>query len=327
MRVEIKVLNQVSVELDGKRVRLGDQKQRNLLGILAIELRPVSKDALARLLWEEGLLWGEKEEKRLKNPEGQLHSYVSRLRQAMDAVVSGSGETLLRTRRGLGYCLHAAEDDIDYHRFRRLARSAVSAATPAEGARLGRLALAQWGETSGTRGGYPLGTTDLLLESYTEKMRQEYQAALMTCLQAELDCGRHRQILPELNGLAQDAAGRDNEELARMRMLAYYRSGLPQQALAVYQDLYQVAAGYGHDLNPKTKELQQMILNQDPALNLPEETTVQQNENPAEQVATPPAAPEDQPRSRFNFNNHVFGDDARFQQAETIYNYEGTAEP
>ncbi len=316
MRVEIKVLNQVAMAVDGCPVALGDHKQRILLGILALEGRVVESKKLVRLLWDE--------DPRPKNPGAQLQGYASRLRHAMDAAVPGSGDRLLKTVRLLGYRLEAGDDDVDYRRFKSLAAKAAAAAArrdPREAARLGRLALAEWGEPAGTRGGYPLGTTDPLLERYIEDGRQSYRNALMNWLQAELACGRHRALLPELPRLTEyDDDSRADEELARLRMLALFRADRTPQALSAYTDLREALTDLGLEPGPQTEELQKMILNQDPSLHLPEDSGAVPQEEPAEPDED--TAPRDRDgtgaRGGPVFHNNITGERARVYEAENM---------
>lgn len=263
MVTRINVLGPVSMTLDDRPVPLAERKQRILLGILALENRLVEMARLVQLLWPDDRL--------PQNPNAQVNGYVNRIREALNAVSPGS-EKMLKTRRGVGYQLEIDESAVDYHRFRRLAAQAKLALRddPVKSAELGRAALAEWGPPAGVRGGHtPLDAAgESQLEGITEALRQEYQAALMTCLTAELECGRHKQILTELARLAgYDQYGAENPELARMRMLATYRSGDKTEALAIY-DRFSEALDDRLAAEPdeETKKLRRQIMKDDPAL-------------------------------------------------------------
>jgi DNA-binding SARP family transcriptional activator len=78
-------------------------------------------------------------------------------------------------------------------------------------------------------------------------------------MEAELACGRHRQILGELDGLV--TAHPLRERLWAQRMTALYRSGRQAEALAAYQSLrHKLADELGLDPSPQLAELHDRIL-------------------------------------------------------------------
>lgn len=314
MVVDIKILGPISMIIDGVAVILGERKQRILLGVLALEIRRVEKCRLARLLWEEDGL--------PQDPGGQLHGYFYRMRKAIEDASPGSG-SMLRTWRGVGYELALDAGTVDYHRFRRFAAHAKAAVErdPETSARLGRAALAEWSSSpAGVRGGTPLDAVEPQLERIIEGLRQEYQVALMTYLHAELACGRHIQLLPELARLASyDEYGAENQELARIRMLATYRAGNKSDSLDIYQQIHDVLdEKLCSEPDAETKELKKQILTGDPALRLRDAEHENVEESAKTGAATTNATTEPETRSRSVFMNNVSGDEARFYQAETM---------
>ena len=261
MAPKIKILGPISLMIDDLPVPLGDRKQRILLAVLAMEKGPVGNSRLAELLWPE--------EKQPPDPAGRLYQYINRIRTALRQARPGS-DHLLRTRPGFGYELEISESAVDYHRFRRLAAQARQALPkePAKSAALGRAALAEWGRPYGVRGGRPLDGGEPQLERIIEGMRQEYQAALMTCLTAELESGRLEDLLGESARLAAyDQYGAENQELARIRMLATYRSGNRAEALEIYERLRETLnESLAADPDEETRKLRKQIINDDPAL-------------------------------------------------------------
>jgi DNA-binding SARP family transcriptional activator len=287
MVARINVLGPVSMTLDGRPVPLGDRKQRTLLSILALENRRVEKARLAQLLWPD--------ERFPQDPDAQLRGYVNRIRKALKEVSPGS-ERMLRTWPGMGYQLEIDESAVDYHRFRRLAAQAKLALErdAAKSVDLGRAALAEWGRPAGVRGGTPLDAVEPQLERITEALRQEYQAVLMTCLTAELECGRHEQLLPELARLAgYDEYGAENQELARIRMLATYRSGNRTEALEIYERLREALHdSLAAEPDGETRKLRKQIITDDPALQPARaDAPLDDEERPAEQPTESPSAP------------------------------------
>ncbi|WP_412515401.1 hypothetical protein K8Z49_25255 [Actinomadura madurae] len=321
MEVEVKVLNQIRVTIDGTPVSLGERKQQLMAGALAVQGGTVSKATLLRLLWEAG-----------GTPEGagqQLYTYAKNLRQAFDRACPGA-RGLLVTMREQGYRLNVPRENIDYFRFLRLKSkaAAVEDDDPMEGARLGRLALSEWGAHPGVRGGTPFGGFESQLESLAETWRQEYQSALLTCLRAELACGRHEQILPELNQLAENGdCGKANQAIARMRMLAYYRCGRRPDADAVYRDLFNELRTLGNSPDVKTRELQEQIMNQDPALDLPKRATRQGTQDETAQPPTQEGSvePSDEEQATAQagalFHTLITGDNPRVQMFASEVDY------
>ena len=288
MDVDITILGPISMTLGGRPVPLGDRKRRTLFAILALERGLVGKSRLIQLLWPE--------EHAPKDPDGQLHTYVNHLRKALREVAPGS-EKMLETLRNVGYQLQVEPYAVDCHRFRQLASQAKRALErdPARAAQDGRAALAAWGTPAGVRGGTPLEAVEPQLELITEGLRQEYQAALMTCLHAELKCGGHEQLLPELARLASyDEYGAENQELARIRMLATYRSGNRTEALKIYDHLRdRLQDSLAAEPDEETRKLRRRIMIDDPELQLPrtddqvgdgEKPDGKENERPAGHV-------------------------------------------
>src|SRR6266545_2029423 len=86
--------------------------------------------------------------------------------------------------------------------------------------------------------------------------------------EADLGCGRHADLVDELDGLTRAHPLR--ERLRRQQMLALYRSGRPAEALAVYGDARTVLRErLGIDPSPELDRLHRAMLARDPSLDLP----------------------------------------------------------
>ncbi|GLX11607.1 AfsR/SARP family transcriptional regulator [Microbispora sp. NBRC 16548] len=93
--------------------------------------------------------------------------------------------------------------------------------------------------------------------------------ALEDCLEAELALGLHHELIGEMTALVREEPTR--ERLSGLLMLALYRCGRQQEALAVYKHLRDVLREcYGLDPAPKLRGMEQAILNQSPCLALPQ---------------------------------------------------------
>ena len=92
--------------------------------------------------------------------------------------------------------------------------------------------------------------------------------ALDARLAADLDEGRHADVVAELDALA--SASPHRERLQAQRMLALYRSGRQADALAAYREARTSLDELGLEPSPELRALEQQILRQDPALSPPE---------------------------------------------------------
>ncbi|MFE9307756.1 BTAD domain-containing putative transcriptional regulator [Streptomyces sp. NPDC006706] len=223
---------------------------------------PQQRALLAALLLREGrtataaelidALWGEE-------PPSQalaaVRTYASRLRKALDpgVLVSESG----------GYAVHGAGEgaldlaDAQEHAARAdKARSAGDLCRARESL---RRALALWD-------GEPLaGVPGPYAEAQRVRLEEWRLQLLESCLDMDLEQGCHAEAVSELTALT--AAHPLRERLRELLMLALYRSGRQAEALAVYADTRRLLADeLGVDPRPGLRELQQRILQADPAL-------------------------------------------------------------
>ncbi len=312
MEIEVKVLDQVRVTIDGELVHLGERKQQLMVGVLAVQDGITDKATLQRLLWGDGMA--------PTGAEQQIYTYAKDLRQAFDRACPGA-RALLVTVREQGYRLDVP---------RRTSTTSVSSALR-KGPQRWRTttpwrardwAGRRWGVGAhpGVRGGIPFGGTELQLEGITEDWRQDYQATLLICLRAELTCGRHEQILPELKRLAEnDDYGKDNQAIAGMRMLAYYRSGRESDAVDVYKRLHRELRTFGNSPNAKIEKLLEQIMKRTPrsmfpnvrcALERPRRWTRRPSGRFLRNRPTRSGLPADRPL----FNNHVTGANPKIYQ-------------
>ncbi|MFD9861472.1 AfsR/SARP family transcriptional regulator [Streptomyces alboflavus] len=240
------VLGPVRAWLGEEPLPTGSPQQRALLA--ALLLRDGRTATASELI---DAIWGE-------DPPSQalaaIRTYASRLRKVLPsgALVSESG----------GYAVRAADGVLDLAEAEQL----WSAAERARG--LGDLhqarslvkeALSLWD-------GEPLANVP---GPYADAQRTRLEEWRLQLLEARLDMdleqGRHAESVSELTALT--AAHPLRERLRELLMLALYRSGRQAEALAVYADTRRLLADeLGVDPRPGLQELQQRILQADPAL-------------------------------------------------------------
>ncbi len=241
------VLGPVRAWRGEEQLPTGSPQQRALLA--ALLLREGRTATAAELI---DALWGEE-------PPSQalaaVRTYASRLRKVLDpgVLVSESG----------GYAVRGlAEGALDLAAAQELAAEGEKArgAGDLRQARdlLGR-ALARWdGEVlAGVPGPYA--------EAQRVRLEEWRLQLLESRLDMDLEQGCHAEAVSELTALT--AAHPLRERLRELLMLALYRSGRQAEALAVYADTRRLLADeLGVDPRPGLKELQQRILQADPAL-------------------------------------------------------------
>ena len=201
--MDIRLLGPVEACIDGRPVPLGGAKPRALFAMLALNVATtVSADRLMEGLWGEQLP---------PTAAKTLRAHVSRLRRALEA--SGDGTAIVT--RAHGYELRLAPEDVDARRFERL----VERGAPRE-------ALALWrGRALEDVADEPFAAAEI------RRLEALRQAAVEQAVDGDLDAGRHRELIGELEALVADEPYR--ERLRGQLMLALYRSGRQADALRV----------------------------------------------------------------------------------------------
>ena len=258
--MEFRLLGPVEVVGEGGAVALGGPKQRALLAELL--LRRGSAVPRERLV---DALWGDRPP---ASAISSLQVYVHGLRRAV-------GADRLETR-GNAYRVRVEPDEFDVARFERLLAEARDA-PPAHAEELLAGALALW------RGAALADLGDSPVRAAAAKLEDLRLQALELRAGARLELGEHRELVPELEELV--AAEPYRERLREQLVLALYRSGRQQDALAAYQDARRALDELGVEPGPALRELERAVLRHDPALAL--ETQV---EAPRLRLPTAPTA-------------------------------------
>jgi DNA-binding SARP family transcriptional activator len=241
--LEFRILGPLEVADDGEPLQLSGQKQRALLALLLLDVnRVVSTDRIVDALWGEAPP---------RTAATSLQNFVSQLRKLL-------GSDVLVTKPP-GYQLRIAPEQLDLERFTRLVEESRGE-PPAERAAKLRRALALWR-------GRPLA--DLGFEAFAQqeigRLEELRLAALEDRVDAELEAGRHSDLIGELEAFADEHPLR--ERLRSQLMLALYRSGRQAEALQIYHDTRRVLVDeLGIEPSPSLQQLHGSILRQDPRL-------------------------------------------------------------
>lgn len=246
--MEFRLLGPMDVLDRGTALALGGLKQRALLARLLVTAnRTVSVDRLVDDLWGDAVP---------DTAAKMVQIYVSQLRKLLPADV-------LLTRPP-GYLVQVDPEAIDIVRFdrlRRTGRAALEAGEPATADSRLRDALGLW------RGEALAEFAEPFAQAERNHLHELRLACLEDRIEAELMQGRHAELVGEL--AAEAARFPLRERLHRQSMLALYRSGRHADALAVYEDFRRTLDDdLGLEPSLQLRELQGLILNQDPSLEL-----------------------------------------------------------
>ncbi|MFD5160981.1 BTAD domain-containing putative transcriptional regulator [Streptomyces hawaiiensis] len=227
-----------ALRTDGTVVPVGGARLRALLTVLALR---AGRTVPVGLLVDE--VWGGQPP---ADAPGALQALVGRLRRALgaDAVASVEG----------GYRLTALPDDVDLHRFERLAGEGLRVLADGDHAKAAAVlddALALW------RGPALADLPDRTAEAARcDTRRLDVLRARHT---AALALGRAEQALPELTALC-DGHPLD-EPLQTLRLRALRDAGRAAEALDAYEDLRRLLADrLGADPGPELRALHAELL-------------------------------------------------------------------
>jgi DNA-binding SARP family transcriptional activator len=253
--VEFRVLGPVEATVNGAPLELGGPKERALLAVLLLHANHAVPAAyLIDQLWQD--------QPPMTAPN-LLHGYVSRLRRMLRRSEAGTTPGGIVMTKGQGYLLKLEPGQLDLDRFERLvarARQAMAEAAPQRAAAYLTEALALWHGPA--LADIPRGP---LVDAESARLEACRHAALEARIEADLACGRHSELVGELDALV---AGYPTHERFRAQlMLALYRSGRQSEALRVYRDARAVLAEeLGLEPGPDLQRLERAILTADPSL-------------------------------------------------------------
>jgi DNA-binding SARP family transcriptional activator/Tfp pilus assembly protein PilF len=228
--------------------------QRALLAVLLTAAnRIVPVDEIAEALWGAAAP---------PSASVSIRNYVKRLRQAL----SEAGRDRISFRNG-GYVISVAEDELDVYRIGTLLASARAAARVGSWDKAATLAA----EACSLWRGEPLADieSDALVLRERPRLAELQLQAMEFRAEAELQMGRHAEVLAELQRLAAEHPLR--EHLHALLILALYRCARQAEALTAYQQARAVLVGeLGIEPGSELRQLHRQILTADPALDPPE---------------------------------------------------------
>jgi DNA-binding SARP family transcriptional activator len=245
--LDFRILGPLEVSDETGPIALGGQRQRALLAALLLEGgRVVPTERLVDLLWGE---------EAPKTATTSLQNSISRLRRAL-------GADVLETRPP-GYVLRASADQIDARRFEQLLHDARRA-NPEERREILVGALGLWRGPALAEFAF-----EQFAQAETRRLEELRIVALEERIEADLELGRHGDVVGELEALVQQHALR--ETFCRQLMLALYRSGRQAEALEAYHDArVRFVEELGIEPGPELKRLQSEILRHEAGIAAPD---------------------------------------------------------
>ncbi|GAA2789322.1 AfsR/SARP family transcriptional regulator [Crossiella cryophila] len=241
--LEFRVLGPVELVVGGTPLPMGRAGARCLLALLALEVNQVvGHDRIQATLWED---------EPPPTARTVVHGHVSRLRRVLTEADPAGSVTLIT--HASGYLLRADPRLVDLHR----ARALITAARGEPAAHRRELlseAVRLW------RGPVLSDVpSSQVLRDVAPELEELRLVAVEEWIQAELDLGRHGEVVVELQRLVAEQPFR--ERLVGQLVLALYRSGRRADALGSYQSFrVRLVDELGIDPGPTLQELHRQVL-------------------------------------------------------------------
>ena len=263
------VLGPLEVRAGGEQLAIKGVKERRLLGLLLSRANSVVPvDDIFEALWGTELP---------PSAAKSVQVYAVRVRKTLEPN-GRSAEGSLVSRRGAGYMLRAARDQVDALQFADLVARARAAAAAGAGdiaAQVLREALGLW------RGSAYADFQDTLFGAAEAARLEELRlAAVEARIDADLALGRHAEVIAELEGLVREHPLR--ERLWAQLMIAFYRGGRQSDALLAFRRARGgLVEEIGVEPGPELRALETAVLAHDPGLAAPDPRSLGPPELPA----------------------------------------------
>ncbi|MFR9778746.1 AfsR/SARP family transcriptional regulator [Micromonospora sp. MS34] len=244
--MELRILGDLQVLVDGRPLELGPPKQRLVFAALAVDVgRSVPIEALVDRVWDEAPP---------ADARGVLYTYLTRIRRLLTTAQPAATAPIVVSRGQTGYLLDAPPDRVDLHRLRRLAERA-QALPPDDPGRpaLLREAIDLWrGEPlDGLPGGWAARVR--------EGLRQQLVRVLLDWAESELGQGRPGPVADRLAVAVERSPLVEPLVLCLMRAL--YFNGRRAEALDLYARTRTLLADeLGVDPGAELQELHRDVL-------------------------------------------------------------------
>lgn len=251
--MRINVLGPLEVRAGNQVVALAGRKQRVFLSSLA--LNPRAAVPVSMLI---DMLWGGAPP---PTARAKVHAHVSGLRKTLGGDRDGRhpGWPVLTCQGGYQLSGDVGTDSWEFQALASQARQARRLGQHAEASGLFARAVAMW------RGPALADVESEAIQAAANALNEEHLLVIEGKAEADLQLGWHDEVVAELAPVA--AANPLRERLRGELMLALYRRGCRNEALAVYRDGHQaMTRELGLPPGPQLRRLQQLVYRDDPAL-------------------------------------------------------------
>ncbi|GIG68552.1 AfsR/SARP family transcriptional regulator [Phytomonospora endophytica] len=248
--MEFRILGPLEVLRDGRSVPLGGPRQRTVLAALLLHAnKPLTPERLIELCWEDPP----------SSAEANLRKFIWQLRKALH----DGADPEPRIVREHGFRIVVRPGELDLWHFTELsngARKSWEAGNTLEAA--GEFARALAVSSPEPLGGVRLESD---LEWLRAELRERRENVEEQYFRLRLELGEHIELIGELRSLLARQPLR--EHVAALLMLALYRAGRQDKALAVFRDTRErLVDELGVEPGPELRELHQRILRADTGL-------------------------------------------------------------
>lgn len=260
--MDFRVLGPLEVRSGATVGHLTASKPRQLLALMLLRASlVVPVDTMSAELWDDDPP---------SSAQTTIQTYVLHIRRMLASTLGVSQAEVTRdivvTTCG-GYRLQVGPGELDLHDYERLVadgRAALDRGDQDGGSALLSRALGLWRDTA--LADVRLGP---VLRIDVARLEEDHFAAVQQRIDAQMRLDNHQGVLCELGCLA--ARHPLHEELQARYMLALYRSGRRTDALDTFHRLRSMLRDcLGLEPSGRLQQLQQAILNADPALDLTE---------------------------------------------------------
>lgn len=252
--VDLIALGPLELRQGGERYELGPLMNRRVLAVLLhARGKPVSTEVLAERIWGESEPRG--------NSADTIRTYICRLRKHLKAA---GGEGRLQRCAPGRYRLVVRPEEVDLLRFDRLrhqASVAIRSGDASTATELLRKAEALW------RGEPLTEFTSEWAGAVRSRLNEHLLRVKEQRIELALQRGEHSDLIAELHELV--AQHPTAERFVGYLMLALYRSERHSESLEVYRTTYRRFKQAGTSPKTHLQQLNQQIINQDGALDLP----------------------------------------------------------
>ena len=240
------LLGPVMVERDGSLHTITSAMPRTVLAALLLNSNAVvSFDQLVEAVW------GERPPNRAT---ASLHNHLMRLRRLLG---DESGTRIRTVARG--YLIRVDPGELDLHAFADLSASGTAAVRDRQWAKASdelAAALALW------RGEPVADVPTMRHDPRIQRLLESKLQALAGRIEADIELGRHREVISELRALTAENPLR--EDFHGQLMLALHRAQRHAEALGTYQGLRRTLVDeLGVEPSLTVRQLHQQILNAD----------------------------------------------------------------